>query len=90
MGVAGVTLAGVQFQGNLLAADITAELLEGTIKGQTAQDFGLAKAEKLEDEIAIAWGDAKAYWVAFQRQLERLNPEDTATSITREMWAVPL
>lgn len=90
MGVAGVTLAGVQFEGNLLAADITAELLAGSIKGQAAADFGLAKSDKLEDEIAIAWGDVKAYWVAFQRQLERLDAEDTATSVTREMWAVPL
>jgi len=88
MGVA--TLAGVQFEGNLLAADMTADLLAGSIKGQAAEDFGLAKSDKLEDEIAIAWGDAKAYWVAFQRQLERLDAEDTATSATREMWAVPL
>ncbi|MFM7368901.1 MAG: hypothetical protein ACKO2Z_14150, partial [Sphaerospermopsis kisseleviana] len=82
-------MIGVQFEGNLLAADITTELLTGNIKGQTSADFGLSKTDKLEDEIAIAWGDVKAYWVAFQRQLERLNPEDTATSVTREMWAVP-
>jgi hypothetical protein len=72
MGVAGVTLAGVQFEGNLLAADITAELLAGSIKGQAAEDFSLAKSDKLEDEIAITWGDLKAYWVVFQRQLEGL------------------
>ena len=90
MAVSGVTLAGVQFQGNLLAADITGELLAGSIKGQTPQDFGLGKSDKLADEIAIAWGDAKAYWAAFQRQLERLKSEDTATSVTREMWAIPL
>jgi hypothetical protein len=90
MAVSGVTLAGVQFQGNLLAADITGELLAGSIKGQTPQDFGLGKSDKLADEIAIAWGDAKAYWAACQRQLERLKSEDTATSVTREMWAIPL
>jgi hypothetical protein len=90
MGVAGITLAGVQFEGNLLAADMTAELLAGSIKGQAAEDFGLAKTEKLEDEIAIAWGYAKAYWADFQRQLNKLNAEDTATSVTREVWAVPL
>ncbi|WP_228037100.1 hypothetical protein, partial [Cuspidothrix issatschenkoi] len=83
-------MIGVQFEGNLLAPDITTELLTGNIKGQTSADFGLSKTDKLEDEIAIAWGDIKVYWVAFQRQLERLNPEDTATSVTREMWAVPL
>ncbi|MDB9305528.1 N-6 DNA methylase [Nodularia spumigena CS-591/12] len=90
MGVAGITLAGVQFEGNLLAADMTAELLAGSIKGQAAEDFGLAKTEKLEDEIAIAWGYAKAYWADFQPQLNKLNTEDTATSVTREVWAVPL
>ncbi|WP_243406961.1 Eco57I restriction-modification methylase domain-containing protein [Cuspidothrix issatschenkoi] len=83
-------MIGIQFEGNLLAPDITTELLTGNIKGQTSADFGLSKTDKLEDEIAIAWGDIKVYWVAFQRQLERLNPEDTATSVTREMWAVPL
>ncbi|MDD1414885.1 N-6 DNA methylase [Dolichospermum sp. ST_con] len=78
-------MIGVQFEGNLLAADITTELLTGNIKGQTPADFGLPKSDKLEDEIAIAWGDAKAYWASFQRQLNRLDAEDTATSITREM-----
>ena len=78
-------MIGVQFEGNLLAADITTELLTGNIKGQTPADFGLPKSDKLEDEIAITWGDAKAYWASFQRQLNRLDAEDTATSITREM-----
>ena len=78
-------MIGVQFEGNLLAADITTELLTGNIKGQTPADFGLPKSDKLEDEIAIAWCDAKAYCASFQRQLNRLDAEDTDTSITREM-----
>ncbi|MDZ8069448.1 MAG: DNA methyltransferase [Nostoc sp. DedQUE08] len=90
MSVARITLAGVQIEGNLLAADITAELLAGNIKGQAPEDFGFTKTDKLADEIAIAWGDAKAYWVAFQRQLDRLDADDTATSVTRELWVVPL
>ncbi|MFN6514088.1 MAG: Eco57I restriction-modification methylase domain-containing protein [Nostoc sp. CreGUA01] len=90
MSVAGITLAGVQIEGNLLAADITAELLAGNIKGQAPEDFGFTKTDKLADEIAIAWGDAKAYWAAFQRGLARLDENDSATSITRELWAVPL
>ncbi|MEH1913162.1 DUF559 domain-containing protein [Nostoc sp.] len=90
MSVARITLAGVQIEGNLLAADITAELLAGNIKGQAPEDFGFTKTDKLADEIAIAWGDAKAYWAAFQRQLDRLDADDTATSVTRELWVVPL
>ncbi|MBA4450359.1 hypothetical protein FHK94_12575, partial [Cylindrospermopsis raciborskii CS-506_D] len=73
-------MIGIQFEGNLLTPDITTELLTGNIKGQTPSDFGLSKTDKLEDEIAIAWGDVKSYWVAFQRQLERLNAEDTASA----------
>ncbi len=90
MKVAGVTWVGVQLEGNLLAADITTELIAGSIRGQSPEDFGLAKSDRLEDEIASAWGEVKLYWAAFQRQLARLDEEDTATTITREMWAIPL
>ncbi|MBN3890547.1 MAG: N-6 DNA methylase [Nostoc sp. JL31] len=90
MSVAIITLTGVQIEGNLLAADMTAELLAGNFKGQAPEDFGFSKTDKLADEIAIAWGDAKAYWATFQRQLDRLDADDTATSVTRELWVVPL
>jgi hypothetical protein len=90
MAVASVTLAGVQIEGNLIAPDLTSELLAGNFKGQAIEDFGFSKADKLADEIAVAWGDAKAYWAAFQRALGRLPEDDLATSVTREQWAVPL
>ena len=83
-------LTGIQIEGNLIAPDLTTELITGSVKGQTPEDFGKAKTDKLADEIAIAWGDAKAYWAAFQRRLLRLDENDVATSITREQWAVPL
>ncbi|RUT03653.1 hypothetical protein DSM106972_052920 [Dulcicalothrix desertica PCC 7102] len=88
MSVAGAITA-IQIEGNLLAPDMTSLLSTGNIKGQQSEDFGLAKTDKLADEIAIAWGDAKAYWAAFQRKLARLQEDDTATTITRE-WAVSL
>lgn len=83
------TLA-VQIEGNLLAPDMTADVMAGSIKGQTPSDFGFSKTDKLADEIAVAWGDAKVYWAAFQRALTRLNQTDVATSVTREQWVVPL
>lgn len=82
-------LSGIQVEGNLIAADLTTELAEGSIKGQAPEDFGLGKI-RIADEIATAWGDAKAYWAAFQRRLGRLEQDDLATSITREQWVVPL
>ena len=90
MSVASNTIVGFQVEGNLIAPDMTHELLTGNFKGQAGEDFGFAKADKLVDEIAIAWGDAKAYWAALQRGLSRLPDSDLATTITREQWTVPL
>lgn len=90
MAVAFVTLAGLQIEGNLIAPDLTSELLAGNLKGQESEDFGFSKGDNLADEIAVAWGDAKAYWAAFQRALSRLPEDDPATTVTREQWAVPL
>ena len=93
MSVVASTFVGIQIEGNLIAPDLTAEMLAGNTKdhkGQTPEDFGLTKTDKLADEIAIAWGDAKAYWAAFQRALARLPENDLATTVTREQWAVPL
>ncbi|MGF1938871.1 MAG: Eco57I restriction-modification methylase domain-containing protein [Nostoc sp. ChiQUE02] len=84
------TLTALQIEGNLLAPDMTAQMLEGSIKGQLPEDFGFNKTDKLADEIATAWGDAKAYWAAFQRALSRLDENNSATTITRELWTVPL
>jgi N-6 DNA Methylase len=90
MAVVSVNLVSVQIEGNLIAPDLTTEFLAGTVKGQETQDFGLGASEKLADEIAIAWGDAKAYWSAFQRGLARLDDSDAATTLTREQWVLPL
>ena len=81
---------GVDIQGNLIAADLTTDLAAGEIKGQSPEDFGLAKSDKLADEVAAAWGDAKAYWGAFQRAVSRLPEGDLATTVTREQWVIPL
>lgn len=85
-----MNLTGVQFAGNLILGEITTEVLNGATKGQKAEDFGLGKSGKLADDIAMAWGDAKAYWAAWQRQLNRLEAGDSGTSITRETFVLPL
>jgi N-6 DNA Methylase len=83
------TATAYQVEGNLIGFDLTTELISGDLKGQTSADFKLAKTQKLEDEIAIAWCYAKAYWTEFQVKLEQ-DQTDTATSTTREIWAVRL
>lgn len=34
-------LTGIQMEGNLIALELTADLLAGNIKGQTPEDLGL-------------------------------------------------
>ncbi len=83
------TLTGIQIEGNLIALDLTIDIVSGSFKGQLPENFGLTGSQKLEDEIAFAWGETKDLWNIFQRRLSRDDTE-TATSITREYWAVPL
>ncbi|MEA5498368.1 N-6 DNA methylase [Limnoraphis robusta Tam1] len=83
------TLTGIQIEGNLIALDLTIDIVSGSFKGQLPENFGLTGSQKLEDEIAFAWGETKDLWNIFQRRLSR-DETDSATSITREYWAVPL
>ncbi|MDS1348508.1 Eco57I restriction-modification methylase domain-containing protein [Planktothrix agardhii] len=83
------SLTGILIQGNLIASDLTIDLVSGELKGQLSENFGLSKTHKLEDEIAFAWGEAKDLWNIFKRRLGR-DETETATSITREYWAIPL
>lgn len=78
------------FAGNLLVTDITKDLVSNDYLGQMPQDFDLGDKAKLADEIALVWGIAKAHWVAFQQALGRLDENDSATSLTREQWVLPL
>lgn len=80
----------LKLQGGLVGADLIDQIADGSASGQKASDFNLDGRRHLTDEIAAAWTDARAYWVAFQRRLERISPEDTATSVTRDQWMIPL
>jgi hypothetical protein len=79
-------------EGNLIPADLLAQIADGAAAGQKSDDFGFDKARRLTDEIAAAWSDAREYWSLFQRRVEtltrqgRLREDDPATSLTREFW----
>ena len=80
----------MKVEGNLITADLTPDVLTEEIKGQTPTDFGFRATDNLADEIATTWGDIKAYYQAFQRRLNRLEPNDSTTSLTREQWVIPI
>jgi hypothetical protein len=77
-------------EGNLIPADLLAQIAAGEAEGQQPADFGFEKARRLSDEIAAAWADVKVFWEAFQRSLRRLRDDDPATTVTRERWVLPL
>jgi len=80
----------IRIEGGLISAELLEDIISGEAQGQRPQDFGLRRTVRLADEIAVAWGDARAYWEAFQRRLQRLRGDDPATSVTRGQWILPL
>jgi hypothetical protein len=79
----------VRIEGGLLGPDLLDQLLANELPGQRAADFGLPAKRSLTDEIASVFVDARALWGVFQHRLERLRPDDVATSVTRDSWVVP-
>jgi hypothetical protein len=76
--------------GGLFASDLIDQIFEGIASGQKPTDFKLSPRTYLTDEIAAAWTDARSLWATFQHRLERLAPDDIATSTTRDQWMIPL
>jgi hypothetical protein len=83
------TLPTVRIEGGLLGPDILEQLLAGDLPGQRAADFGLDARRSLTDEIAALFADARTLWGVFQNRLQRLAPDDPATSVTRDAWMIP-
>jgi hypothetical protein len=81
---------GLHIEGNLIAGDFLADLVTGNIKGQAPEDFALAKVDKLADEIATVWGEAKKFWAGFKKSREESGFSESGTTETRKAWVVPL
>ena len=80
----------LRLEGGLFATDLMDRIAEGSAPGQKISDFGLEGSRHLSDEIAASWTDARDFWRAFQHRLERLPEDDSATSVTRDQWMIPL
>jgi type I restriction-modification system DNA methylase subunit len=78
----------IRIEGAILSPDIIDRLED--MPGQKPADFGLDSGGKVKDEIAAAWADAQDYWRIFQRKIDTLKPDVTATTETRNLWIVPL
>ena len=75
---------------SLFSSDLLDRIAIGTgdISGQRPGDFRLASDTHLRDEIQRSFSDARVYWDAFNRRLERSR--ESRTTLTRQDWASEL
>ncbi|PLS68257.1 MAG: restriction endonuclease, partial [Cyanobacteria bacterium M5B4] len=80
----------LHIEGNLISGDYLADLITGSVKGQAPKDFDLSRTDKLADEIAMVWGEAKRLWANFRQIRSELEASSPGVSETRKFWVVPL
>jgi hypothetical protein len=79
----------IRIEGGLLGPDVLDQVVAAELPGQKPADFGLDAKRNLTDEIAAVFADARALWGVFQNRLDRLAPDDIATTVTRDAWVIP-
>ncbi len=71
----------------LFPADTLSRLLETRhLPGVSAQDYGLAEIESLQDAITRSWSRLTAIWTSYRAAIPRISADSRATSITRDRW----
>ncbi|MCO5206227.1 MAG: N-6 DNA methylase [Anaerolineae bacterium] len=86
-----MNLISIHIAGGLVSPDFLETIHDAT--GQKPTDFGLERRASLVDEVSAIWGDARAYWEAFQRRVARVEQGrsgESLTTMTREQWIIPL
>lgn len=83
-----MTFPSVRLEGAILSPELFSRIED--LPGQRPADFGLPTGSVVKDEIARAWADAQDYWRIFQRKLDSLPANASATTETRNLWIVPL
>ena len=78
----------ITIEGGLFPPDLVERVAAGAVGGQSPADFGLAKGRRLSDEVQAAFSDARSFWDAFQRRLDRSR--ESRTTLTRQDWMIPL
>ena len=80
----------ISIEGGLFPPDLLERISlgDGGIKGQATGDFELPPNRRLLDEMQRSFSDARKYWDAFSRRLERSR--ESRTTLTREVWMAGL
>lgn len=78
----------VKTEGAILPADLLRRLVNGDrdVPGLRAEDYHLAKSERLNEAATRAWNRVRGAWEGFKDAMEALPEADAGTSLTREKW----
>jgi hypothetical protein len=81
----------LKVEGGLLPGDFLRKLAQGdsSIPGLDAASYHVEGA-RLHDAIAASWNTMRSRWTNLRTALEALPDSDTATSLTRERFLLPL
>ena len=78
--------------GMLLPIDLLVRIADGDARlpGLTPDAYHLRSGERLNEAASRAWTQCKAAWDSFRRKLAAIPASDTATTLTRNEWLLPL
>jgi len=87
------TFTTIRTEGGLLSGELLARVAAGdvTLRGLRADDYHLARGERVGEMVTRSWNRLTAAWKGFAEALAALSEsEATATSLTRERWLLVL
>ncbi|MGH2749583.1 MAG: N-6 DNA methylase [Actinomycetota bacterium] len=85
------TFTTVRVAGGILPPDLLTRLTTAKeVEGLAPVDYHLAPGETLREAANRAWSYLTGVWASYKSALDKLPPEDRATSLTRERWLLLL
>jgi hypothetical protein len=88
----GDLFATIRTEGGLLPSDVLSRIAQNDsgLAGLSPGDYHLNANERLGEMINRSWNRAMGAWIAFSEALDKLGPDDLATTVTRERWLLVL
>jgi hypothetical protein len=87
------TFTTIRTEGGLLSGELLTRVAAGdaTLRGLRAEDYHLARGERVGEMVTRSWNRLTAAWKGFAEALAALpESEATATSLSRERWLLVL
>ena len=82
----------VRSEGGLLPPDLLRRVLDphSGLLGTTAEDYHLARGERLNEVITQSWNRLSRHWDEFRQAMANLPVGAAGTGLTNDKWSLPL